>query len=109
MKISRMFFMKPNADCSREEVAGAVQDPHALIIDCRTPGETAGGMVTGARELDWLAGAWTEEAVQSLDPAKSYYLYCRSDNRSAQAAKLLRANGFYSVFNAGAYGSIEGL
>ena len=104
-----MFFMKPNADCSREQVAGAVQDANAVIIDCRTPGETAGGMVTGAQELDWLAGAWTEEAMQSLDPAKSYYLYCRSGNRSGQAAKLLRAQGFDSVFNAGGYGSLEGL
>ena len=55
--------MKPNADCSREEVAGAVQDANAVIIDCRTPGETAGGMVTGAQELDWLAGAWTYAAT----------------------------------------------
>ena len=101
--------MKPNADCSREEVAGAVQDANSIIIDCRTPAETAGGMVTGAQELDWLAGAWTEEAVESLDPAKSYYLYCRSGNRSGQAAKLLRAKGFDSVFNAGGYGSLEGL
>lgn len=101
--------MKPSADCSREEVASAVQDAKSIIIDCRTPGETAGGMVTGAQELDWLAGAWTEEAMQSLDPAKSYYLYCRSGNRSGQAAKLLRAKGFDSVFNAGGYGSLEGL
>ena len=101
--------MKPSVDCSREEVAGVVQDAHAVIIDCRTPGETAGGTVTGAREMDWLAGAWTEAAIQGLDPAKSYYLYCRSGNRSGQAAKLLRSKGFASVFNAGAYDSLRGL
>lgn len=101
--------MKPQADCSREEVAGAVQDANAVIIDCRTPGETAGGTVTGAREVDWLAGAWTDAAIQSLDPTKSYYLYCRSGNRSGQAAKLLRSKGFASVFNAGAYDSLRGL
>lgn len=101
--------MKPSVDCSREEVAGAVQDVHAVIIDCRTPGETAGGTVTGAREMDWLAGAWTDAAIQGLDPAKSYYLYCRSGNRSGQAAKLLRSKGFASVFNAGAYDSLRGL
>ena len=101
--------MKPSTDCSREEVAGAVQDTHAVIIDCRTPGETAGGTVTGAIQMDWLAGAWTEKAIAGLDPTKSYYLYCRSGNRSGQATKLLRAKGFESVFNAGAYGSLEGL
>ena len=52
---------------------------------------------------------WTEEAIAGLDPSKSYYLYCRSGNRSGQAAKLLRDKGFESVFNAGAYGSLEGL
>ena len=101
--------MKPSVDCSREEVAGAAQDAHAVIIDCRTPDETAGGTVTGAREMDWLAGAWTDAAIQGLDPAKSYYLYCRSGNRSGQAAKLLRSKGFASVFNAGAYDSLRGL
>lgn len=47
--------------------------------------------------------------MQSLDPTKSYCLYCRSGNRSGQAAKLFRAKGFDSLFNAGAYGSLEGL
>lgn len=101
--------MKPSTDCSREDVANAVQDANSVIIDCRTSGETAGGMVTGAKQLDWLAGAWTDQAIAGLDPSKSYYLYCRSGNRSGQAAKLLRAKGFESVFNAGAYGSLEGL
>lgn len=101
--------MKPSTDCSREEVANAVQDANSVIIDCRTAGETAGGMVTGARQLDWLAGAWTDQAIAGLDPSKSYYLYCRSGNRSGQATQLLRAKGFETVFNAGAYGSLEGL
>lgn len=101
--------MKPDTDCSRDEVANAVQDANAVIIDCRTPGETAGGTVTGAKQIDWLAGAWTDEAVAGLDPSRTYYLYCRSGNRSGQAAKLLRAKGFDSVFNAGSYDSLQGL
>ena len=104
-----MFFMKPKTDCSLTDLAQALGQADTVVIDCRTPGETAGGKVTGAHEMDWLAGAWTEEAVQSLDPAKSYYLYCRSGNRSGQAAQLLRSKGFASVFNAGAYDSLRGL
>jgi rhodanese-related sulfurtransferase len=65
--------------------------------------------VTGAKQIDWLAGAWTDEAVAGLDPSRTYYLYCRSGNRSGQAAKLLRAKGFDSVFNAGSYDSLQGL
>ena len=101
--------MKPSTDCSREDVAQAVGQADAVVIDCRTPGETAGGTVTGARQIDWLGGAWTEEVIQGLDASKSYYLYCRSGNRSGQATKLLRAKGFDSVFNAGAYDSLQGL
>ena len=104
-----MFFFKPKTDCSRTDLAQALGQADTVVIDCRTPGETAGGTVTGAREMDWLAGAWTDEAIQGLDPAKSFYLYCRSGNRSGQAAKLLRSKGFASVFNAGAYDSLRGL
>ena len=73
--------MKPSADCSREEVAGAVQDANAVIIDCRTPGETA-GMVTGAQEL---VGSPALGPMRSAVAGSRQVLlpYCRSGNRGA--------------------------
>lgn len=103
-----MFFMKPSVECTREDVALAIQDENAVIIDCRTSGEVAGGTVTGALVRDWMGGEFQQKAAE-LDPAKSYYLYCRSGNRSGQAASFLKSKGFGQVFNAGAYSGLAGL
>ena len=103
-----MFFMKPSVECTREEVAQAIQDDNAVIIDCRTPGEVAEGTVTGAIVRDWMGGEFQHKAGD-LDPGKSYYLFCRSGNRSGQAASFLKSKGFGRVFNAGAYSGLAGL
>lgn len=103
-----MFFMKPKSECSREDVLQAQKEEGSIIIDCRTPGEVAGGAVGGAMVLDWMGGEFKAK-VPSLDKSKTYYLYCRSGNRSGQAASMLKAQGFENVFNAGAYSGLEGL
>ncbi|MDB4787362.1 rhodanese-like domain-containing protein [Flavobacteriales bacterium] len=103
-----MFFKKSNSECSPEDVKKAQQNPGAVIIDCRTPSEVAGGMVEGAEVLDWLGGGFKAK-VPALDKSKTYYLYCRSGGRSGQAASFMRDQGFENVFNAGGYGGLKGL
>ena len=103
-----MFFMKPKPECTRADVANAQQDADCVIIDCRTPGEAAGGTVHGAIVHDWMGGAFQSKAG-SLDKSKAYYLYCRSGNRSGQAASFLKSKGFEKVYNAGAYSGLSGL
>jgi phage shock protein E len=100
-----MFFMKPKAECSRADVQRAVSDPESVIIDCRTPGEVAGGTLSDAKVLDWLSGEF-QSGVGALDKSKTYFLYCRSGNRSGQAASFLKSHGFEKVYNAGAYGDL---
>ncbi|MDZ7680804.1 MAG: rhodanese-like domain-containing protein [Fodinibius sp.] len=41
--------------------------------------------------------------LKSLDKDKTYYLYCRTGNRSGQAAELMVENGFDNVYNIGGY------
>ena len=103
-----MFFRKPKAECSIEDVKEAQKDPNSVIIDCRTASEVAGGKVQGSLVLDWLSGGFKSE-VSSLDPSKTYYLYCRSGGRSGKAASLLRSKGFEKVFNAGGYSGLKDL
>lgn len=103
-----MFFMQANTDCSRADVARAMEDSNAVIIDCRTPGEVAGGTVTGAIVKDWMGGE-LHQTIGALDKSKSYYLYCRSGNRSGQAARFMKSHGFEHVYNAGAISALEGL
>jgi rhodanese-related sulfurtransferase len=37
--------------------------------------------------------------IKTLDPSKSYVVYCRSGARSARASEIMSANGFKKVFN----------
>lgn len=103
-----MFFMQAKNDCSRADVAQAIEDPNAIIIDCRTHGEVAEGKVAGAIVKDWMGGE-LHAAIGDLDKSKSYYLYCRSGNRSGQAARFMKSHGFERVFNAGAASGLAGL
>jgi rhodanese-related sulfurtransferase len=58
--------------------------------------------VAGATNLD-LSGGVFEAELGSLDPAGTYLLYCRSGNRSAQAAQLMAEAGFTSVYDMGGF------
>ncbi len=85
--------------------ASAVVEPVAvsagrIVIDVRSPGEYAEGHLDGARLLD-LTGGEFAAATPALDPAAGYLVYCRSGNRSAQAARLLTDAGFRDVTDLG--------
>ena len=75
------------------------------VIDVRTPAETAGGMLAGALNISIEAGDFRDR-IAALDRAGSYLLYCRSGNRSAQAAAVMRDLGFTDVIDAGGYDAL---
>ena len=79
----------------------AQKDERCVIIDCRTPVEVANGSVNGAEVLDWMGGEFKAKSA-SLDKTKSYYLYCRSGNRSGQAASLLNLKALSRFLTPGA-------
>ena len=64
----------------------------ALPIDVRTPEEHAAGHVEGDTLMN-IGDPGFDAAVAALDPAETYVVYCRSGNRSAQAAERMRAAG----------------
>lgn len=71
----------------------------AVVIDVRTPEEFADGHLDGARNVPLADGF--ADAVQALPRDASYVLYCRSGNRSAQAAEIMAGLGFADVADAG--------
>ncbi|MGF7215437.1 thioredoxin [Spirosoma lacussanchae] len=71
--------------------------PGAQLLDVRTPGEFGGGHLPGATNLDFRNPAFGQN-VASLDKTKPVYVYCLSGGRSAEAAKLMREQGFASVY-----------
>jgi phage shock protein E len=63
----------------------------ALLLDVRTPGEFADGHVQGALNVPVQV---LESRIAELDPSRPVVVYCRSGNRSATAARMLRDRGF---------------
>ncbi|MDO5060597.1 MAG: rhodanese-like domain-containing protein [Actinomycetaceae bacterium] len=82
--------------------SGTTQRNEAVkIIDVRTPEEFAAGHVEGAVNIDIHSPDFASQ-IQQLDPQGQYAVYCRSGNRSTQAAQFMTDNGFTNVTNLGA-------
>ena len=78
--------------------------PGDALLDVRTPAEYAGGHLAGAALMDVMGPDFADRAA-GLDPSRTYYLYCRSGNRSAQATEALRALGL-DAHNAGGFDAL---
>ncbi len=86
----------------------AQHDPAAPLLDVRTPSEFAAGHLRGAVNVDVLAPDFADR-VQALDlPTDGpVYLYCRSGNRSGQAAQTLRQLGYEGAVNVGGFEALR--
>jgi thioredoxin 1 len=73
------------------------QIPAGQLVDVRTPGEFGGGHLVGAKNLDYRNPEFAQTLAQ-LDKSKPVFVYCLSGGRSADAAKLMREQGFSTVY-----------
>lgn len=80
----------------------AERDGAVEVIDVRTPAEHARGALEGATLID-LQSPDFRERVDELDRDATYFLYCRSGNRSGQAAQIMADMGFTDLANIGGY------
>lgn len=78
--------------------------PEAELLDVRTPGEFASGTIPGARNLD-VTSAQFQQALQTLDKNKPYFVFCRSGNRSGSACNIMATQGFKAYNLAGGIGA----
>ena len=75
------------------EFAKAVADTSYVVLDVRTPSEHAEGHIPGTHfNIDVLEDSYTEIALKTLPKDKPVALYCRSGNRSKNAARILVEN-----------------
>jgi phage shock protein E len=73
-----------------QEAAGVALEEDRVVIDVRTAEEYDAGHIAGARRIG-LADDDFADQLDGLDPDARYVVYCRSGNRSAQAATQMRA------------------
>ncbi|MBP9668946.1 MAG: rhodanese-like domain-containing protein [Candidatus Pacebacteria bacterium] len=82
-------------------------DANAVVLDVRTPAEFAEGHMKDAVLMDFYAPDFNEKIAQ-LDKDASYYVYCRSGNRSGKTLAMMRELGFTQVRDAaGGIGALE--
>jgi rhodanese-related sulfurtransferase len=80
------------------EFSKKITESGVVILDVRTPGEFAEGYIEGAQNIDFQTGNFENE-IAALDKNVTYAVYCRSGNRSGQAAKIMHDAGFQDVYN----------
>lgn len=68
------------------------------FVDIRTPKEYEEGALKGAENIDFLAEDFFSN-MEKFDREEPLYIYCRSGNRSARAAKKLSEMGFQNIID----------
>ncbi len=72
------------------------KDKEIVILDVRTPEEYNEGHLSNAMNVDFRSTDF-EEQIENLDKNKSYFVYCRSGNRSGQALEVMEQKGFQKI------------
>ncbi len=67
-------------------------DTNAVLLDVRTATEYEEGHLRDALNIDVMQPDFSLN-VMDLDPAKNYYVYCRSGGRSSQACMIMASAG----------------
>lgn len=84
-----------------EELQKKIDESSGIIIDVRTQEEYDAGHLQRADLHFDLRNGDFEDHLASLDKSRTYYLYCRTGNRSGQAVAIMKQNGFSKAYNIG--------
>ena len=75
-----------------------IADTSVVLLDVRTAAEYAEGFIPGTHyNIDVLEDTYTKIATETIPTDKPVALYCRSGNRSKNAARILAENGYQVV------------
>ena len=74
------------------------QKDNAVILDVRTAAEIADANIDGHIAIDIQQPGFMEK-VAELDKSKTYFVYCRSGNRSGQACRYMSTQGCEKLYN----------
>jgi rhodanese-related sulfurtransferase len=74
-------------------------DTEFEVMDVRTAEEFEAGAIPKAVNLDVLQEDKFRSEVEKLDKSKTYFVYCRSGQRSQTAFGIMNEMGFDQVYN----------
>jgi rhodanese-related sulfurtransferase len=75
------------------------EEPELQLLDVRTPGEVAGGIIEGAKVINFNDADFADRVAAELDNSKPVAIYCASGIRSAKAIPMLKEKGFTITYN----------
>ena len=114
--LSSLIFLITSLDCNTKVENDATQKPviteisvsqakslikntkGLIILDVRTPEETAQGIIKGAIIID-IARNDFKDKVQKLDKTKPILVYCKAGGRSSTATEIMEELGFKKLYN----------
>ena len=82
------------------EAVELIEAGERVIIDVRSPAEFAEAHIVGALNID-VNGPSFSQQIAELDVDEPYLVYCRSGNRSAEAASQMEDIGIKDIADAG--------
>jgi rhodanese-related sulfurtransferase len=74
------------------------ETPNAVILDVGTAAEFKQSNLKGAINLDIMDSNFAHK-ITALDKDKTYFVYCRSGNRSGSACDFMGKEGFTKLYN----------
>ena len=80
-------------------VAELTIEPDWQILDVRTPGETAGGIIEGATLVNYQEIDFEKKVSDALTKDKVVLIYCAAGGRSSRAMAKLKDAGFTKLYN----------
>lgn len=75
-----------------------VENPDLIVLDLRTPGETAKGIIPAAINIDFRSSEFSE-SLKKLSRDKNYLIHCQSGGRSTQALTVFKSLGFEKIYH----------
>lgn len=88
----------PFTNLTVDQMASMIGGKHVIVLDVRTPAETAHGTIEGAVIINALEPGFGDR-LEALNKDKTYLVYCRSGRRSANACTLMAEKGFKHLYN----------
>ncbi|MBK9637258.1 MAG: rhodanese-like domain-containing protein [Bacteroidetes bacterium] len=86
-------FKKNYEDCDGQEFKARLKEnADAVLLDVRSASEFKSGTIKGAKNSNMLSPYFSSE-IGTLDPSKTYFVFCRSGARSGTAANMMSKIG----------------